>query len=179
LILVKIFKKTDIRASGSGNIGATNAVRVGGKVIGFFTLFFDALKGVFAIIITQKILAHELNTEFYQVALSLSALTAVLGHIFPIWLGFKGGKGVATSIAIILYLTPLLGFAGIACWIIVFLITRISSISALISMVFLTVIAFFTYAYYISVLVALLATLIFMTHLPNIKRIIHGKESKL
>ncbi len=179
LILIKVFKKTDIRTLGSGNIGATNAVRAGGKLIGFFTLVFDSLKGVLAILLTQEMLIHELDTEFYQIALSLSAFAAVIGHVFPVWLHFKGGKGVATSVAVILYLAPLLGFLGIAVWIMIFFTIHVSSLSSLIMMAILTFAAIFAYNYYISILVLLLSILIFINHASNIKRIIEGKEFKL
>lgn len=171
-IFIKVFKKTDIRASGSGNIGATNAVRVGGKLIGFFTLIFDAFKGVLAILITQAISSGDL-------ALCLSALLAVLGHMFPIWLKFKGGKGVATTIAAITYLAPLLGIAGIATWLMVFATTRISSLAALVMMLVITFAAIFTYDIYISGLLVILTILIFAKHIANIKRLLKGEELRI
>ncbi len=171
LILIRVFKKSDIRAFGSGNIGATNAVRVGGKLIGFFTLVFDALKGILAVVIAQKISQAE-------VALSLSALFAVLGHMFPIWLKFKGGKGVATTVAVISYLAPLLGLASICTWIITLAISRVSSLAALITMFVMSFIAIFSYDIYISRLVVMLAVLIVIKHRANIKRLLGGKELK-
>ena len=171
-ILIRVFKKTDIRASGSGNIGATNAVRVGGKLIGFFTFVFDALKGVFAILMAQAIVGGEM-------ALSLSALFAVLGHMFPVWLKFRGGKGVATAIASVAYLAPLLGVVGVLTWLMVFATTRLSSLAALVMMLVLTFAAIFTYNVYISGLVTVLTILIFAKHTANIRRLIKGEELKL
>ena len=124
LILTKIFLKKDIREIGSGNIGATNALRTGNKYIGYTTLFFDIIKAVIPIIYIK------LNfSEFVYIA----SLCAFLGHVFPIWLKFKGGKGVATYVGILFALNINLGLIFIISWLLTFVFSKYSSLSSLIA----------------------------------------------
>ena len=122
-ILTKIFLKKDIREIGSGNIGATNALRTGNKTIGYSTLVLDVLKAV-APVIYVKI--------FYQDFLYIASLCAFLGHIFPIWLKFKGGKGVATYVGILFSINLYFVIIFIITWLITFLISKFSSLSSLV-----------------------------------------------
>ena len=122
LILTKIFSKVDIRKIGSGNIGATNVLRTGNKYLALLTLLLDILKGYIPVIITSQ-----LYPEFIQ----LSSLLAFLGHLFPVWLKFKGGKGVATYLGILFALSLQLSFLFIFTWLVVSLIFKYSSLSSM------------------------------------------------
>ena len=124
LILTKFVSGHDVRSIGSGNIGATNVLRTGNKVLAALTLLLDILKGFIPVIITQ---------QYFAELIQLSCLLAFLGHIFPIWLKFKGGKGVATYLGILLALSVQLGFLFIFTWLIVSLIFKYSSLSSMFS----------------------------------------------
>ena len=124
LILTKIFLKKDIRDIGSGNIGATNVLRTGNKLIGYLTLLLDVTKAIVPVIYV-KINFPEL--------IYIASLCAFLGHVFPIWLKFKGGKGVATYVGILFSINILLGVVFISCWIIIFLLSRYSSLSSIVA----------------------------------------------
>ncbi len=167
-LLTKIFLKKDIREIGSGNIGATNALRTGNKIIGISTLIFDILKAVAPLIFIK------LNfPEFIFV----SSLLIFLGHVFPVWLKFKGGKGVATYLGILLSINYILGLIFIITWLIFFFISKYSSLSSLISSLIIPIYYFFfikdnNYYFFIIMLI-----LIFYTHRQNIKRLINNTES--
>ena len=133
LILTKIFSDKDIRKIGSGNIGATNVLRTGNKYLAFSTLILDILKGYFAVIITQK---------YFPELIQLSALLVFLGHLFPIWLKFKGGKGVATFLGILFALSYSLTLLFILTWITVALIFKYSSLSSIFASLTVFVISF-------------------------------------
>ena len=122
-ILTKIFLKKDIREIGSGNIGATNALRTGNKSIGYFTLALDILKAIIPVIYVKI---------FYQDFLYIASLCAFLGHVFPIWLKFKGGKGVATYLGILFAINFYFGIVFVASWLITFFISKFSSLSSLV-----------------------------------------------
>ena len=122
LILTKIFSRQDIRKIGSGNIGATNVLRTGNKLLAFATLFLDILKGYIPVLLTK---------QFFPELLQLSALLAFLGHLFPVWLKFKGGKGVATFLGILFALSYSLTLLFILTWITVALIFKYSSLSSI------------------------------------------------
>ena len=124
LILTKIFNGQDVRKIGSGNIGATNVLRTGNKFLAVSTLFFDILKGYVPVIITK---------QYFPELIYLSCLLAFLGHIFPIWLKFKGGKGVATYLGILFALSYGLSLLFVFTWLVVFLIFKYSSISSMFS----------------------------------------------
>ncbi len=177
LLISKILNRQDIREHGSKNIGATNVARVLGKKYGLITLILDSLKGAVMVILAQQIFSFSNNIE--QIVL-ITALIAVLAHIFPIYLKFKGGKGVATTIAVIAAINPLIGLVTIVSWLITFAITRISAISSLIS-IFITIL----FAIYNNssieqiILFIILFALVFIRHIENISRIINGKENKV
>ena len=125
-ILTKIFLKKDIREIGSGNIGATNALRTGNKAIGYSTLILDILKAIVPVIYVKI---------FYQDFLYIASLCAFLGHVFPIWLKFKGGKGVATYVGILFAINIYFGIIFAISWFITFFISKFSSLSSLIGAV--------------------------------------------
>ncbi len=168
-ILTKIFLKKDIREIGSGNIGATNVLRTGNKMIGYITLILDILKAIVPLLVIK------FN---YPEFLFISALSIFLGHVFPLWLKFKGGKGVATYVGMLFCINYILGFVFIICWFIIFIITRYSSLSSLIASLTIPFYHFFiidnnNYYFFI-----ILFILIFFTHRENIKRLINNTESK-
>ncbi len=167
-ILTKIFLKKDIRQIGSGNIGATNALRTGNKLIGFTTLILDIIKAVIPVIYVK--LNHP---ELIYVA----SLCAFLGHVFPLWLKFKGGKGVATYVGILFSIDIFLGFIFGGSWLIIFLLTRYSSLSSLVGSLSIPVYIFF-YEEISTTFFGIMFILIFYTHRENIKRLKNKEESK-
>ena len=168
-ILTKFFLKQDIREIGSGNIGATNALRTGNKLIGYTTLILDILKAVIPVIYV-KINFPEL--------IYISSLCAFLGHVFPVWLKFKGGKGVATYVGILFSINILLGVIFISSWFVVFLIFKYSSLSSLIGALSIPVYIFFVGEINNVIFFGIMFVLIFYTHRENIKRLKNKEESK-
>ena len=167
-ILTKIFLKKDIREIGSGNIGATNALRTGNKSIGYSTLVLDILKAVVPVIYVKI---------FYQDFLYIASFCAFLGHVFPVWLKFKGGKGVATYVGILFSIDIFLGFIFCGSWLIIFLLTRYSSLSSLIGSLAIPV-YIFLYEEISAIFFGIMFILIFYTHRENIKRLKNKEESK-
>ena len=168
--------QTDIRDVGSGNVGATNAFRAGGAKVAILTLVLDVLKVVIASLVLKCIL-----TGVEVEHLCIVTLAAVLGHIFPVWLGFKGGKGVAPGAGALFVLSPMVMAVAFACWLTTFIITRISSLSALIAL-FLSS-GFCIYYHGLSdirtLTILCLGIIISLNHHSNIKRLINGTEKKL
>ena len=168
-ILTKIFLKKDIREIGSGNIGATNALRTGNKFIGYATLFFDILKAVIPVIY--------IKFNFTEL-LYIASLCAFLGHVFPIWLKFKGGKGVATYVGILFAINIYFGLVFIISWLITFVLSKFSSLSSLIGSIsipiYLLILAQFDQVIFFTIMFVL----IFFTHRENIKRLKNKEETK-
>ena len=168
-ILTKIFLKKDIRDIGSGNIGATNALRTGNKFIGFATLFFDITKAVIPIIYIK------LN---FPELLYIASLSTFLGHVFPIWLKFKGGKGVATYVGILFTIDIYFGLVFIISWIITFSLSKFSSLSSLIASIsipiYLLILTQFDQMFFFIIMFVL----IFFNHRENIKRLKNKEETK-
>ena len=169
LILTKIFLKKDIREIGSGNIGATNALRTGNKLIGYSTLLLDVIKAILPVLYV-KINHPEL--------IYIASLCAFLGHVFPIWLKFKGGKGVATYVGILFTINILLGFIFCVTWVLIFLISKYSSLSSLIGSLTIPVYIFFNDQMSNALFFGIMFVLIFYTHRENIKRLKNKEESK-
>ena len=182
LLLTKISGLGDIRNIGSGNIGATNVLRTGNKKIALLTLILDGSKGVLAIyvvnIYTSFIeLNYGNNIDFFQ---SVVAVSAVIGHCFPIWLNFKGGKGVATGFGAIIFLNISVGVIALLIWVLIAKIFKISSLSALISYFFIPILMFFFASENTFLVASLLISLIcFLKHKENIKRLINRSEVKI
>ena len=168
-ILTKIILKKDIRDIGSGNIGATNALRTGNKFIGYSTLFFDIIKAVIPVIY--------IKFNFPEL-LHIASLCAFLGHVFPVWLKFKGGKGVATYVGILFTINILLGFIFCVSWLLIFLISKYSSLSSLIGSLTIPVYIFFNDQMSNALFFGIMFVLIFYTHRENIKRLKNKEESK-
>ena len=169
-ILTKIFIKKDIRKSGSGNIGASNVLRSGGKFLGLLTLLLDGAKGYFAILIT-------LNN--FQDYLILSASLTFMGHLFPIWLKFKGGKGVATYLGILFAINLILAIVFILTWIIIILISKYPSLASLVSTFIVLIVNFIFNGMYQSFILILFFLLILYSHKSNIQRLKAGTENKI
>jgi glycerol-3-phosphate acyltransferase PlsY len=176
LVLAKAFGKQDIREAGSGNIGATNVARVLGKKLGLATLILDGVKGAVMVIIARYLFA---DVRLLSVFLSLVGAVAVLAHIFPYYLQFKGGKGVATTLAVLLAINPIIGLLSCFSWLIIFIFTKTSAIASLSSMLMTVGFTFYYNAFPEEILLAIfLAVLIFTRHRENIDRILKGTEPK-
>jgi glycerol-3-phosphate acyltransferase PlsY len=175
LVLTKIFGLGDIRKIGSGNIGATNVLRTGSKKIAIATLLLDAMKGAIAVIVARHFSPLEHATLF-------AGTLAVLGHIYPVWLKFKGGKGVATTLAVLIAFYPPLGISACIIWLISFVLIRVSSLSAVLTMTASPVVAFFFVENtgFGTVYVTLFLSIIVVSrHSSNIRRLVVGQEKQI
>ena len=168
LLLTKFFLNKDIRNIGSGNIGATNVLRSGNKLIGYTTLCFDIIKAVLPVIYVK------LN---YPEFIYISSLSVFLGHVFPIWLKFKGGKGVATYVGILFSINLIYGIIFGVTWILIFLISKYSSLSSLIGSISIPIYLLIFNEEQI-IFFVIMFVLIFYTHRENIKRLKNKEESK-
>ena len=166
-ILTKIFLKKDIRDIGSGNIGATNALRTGNKLIGFSTLVLDILKAILPVLFIR------FNYTDY---IFIASLSVFLGHVFPIWLKFKGGKGVATYIGILFSINIIFGLIFIISWVVTFLISKYSSLSSLIASLMVPV-YLIIFENYNPIFFLIMFVLIFYTHRENVKRLKNKEEN--
>ena len=169
LVLTKIFLKKDIREIGSGNIGTTNVLRTGKKSLAVTTLVLDLLKGYFSIIITFT---------YFENLISYSALICFIGHIFPVWLKFKGGKGVATYLGVILALSYKFFLIFGITWLVLSFLFRYASLSSIISSLIV-----FVYSYFFinnfSLILFIFFVIIIYTHRENIVRLKNSEESKI
>ena len=168
-ILTKIFLKRDIREIGSGNIGATNALRTGNKTIGYSTLVLDIFKAVAPVIYVKV---------FYQDFLYIASLCAFLGHVFPIWLKFKGGKGVATYVGILFAINIYFGIIFAISWFITFFISKYSSLSSLVGAASIPIYLLILSQFDQGIFFTIMFVLIFFTHRENIKRLKNKEETK-
>ena len=170
LILTKIFLNRDLRKIGSKNIGATNVLRTGNKTIAALTLFLDILKGIIPILITK---------EYFTDLIYLSSLAAFLGHIFPVWLRFKGGKGVATYLGIIFILSFNLGVIFCVSWILISIASKYSSLSSILSTMVVFIVSFFNNNFELTSYLFITFIIILYTHRQNIVRIKNKSEDKI
>ena len=170
LIFSKIFLKKDIRQSGSGNIGATNVLRSGGKVLGFLTLIMDGLKSYLAVMITIR---------FFSDYFFLSAILVFLGHLFPIWLKFKGGKGVATYLGILFGLNFSYALVFILSWLTIMFTTKYVSLSSLVSSLIVLLLNIYLEGFNKSFMLFLFLLLIIYSHRTNIERLKSSTENKI
>ena len=180
-LLVRTFRHEDIRATGSGNIGATNVARSGAKGLGILTLVLDVLKGFVAVVIAQHIASRYVFPQGYDIA-AAAALAAVVGHCYPAWLGFRGGKGVATALGVFLALVPLttvLYVLGV--FLIVVLLTKYVSLASILAAALFPVFAL-PHAPNRSAIVIvsyiLIPVIIIFKHSQNIRRLLAGTEHR-
>lgn len=171
IVMARVFGLGDLRKIGSGNIGATNVLRTGNKLAAFLTLVLDAGKAGIAVLIARALVGED--------AAQLAGLAAFVGHLFPIFLSFKGGKGVATFLGTLLALAWPVGLAACGLWLLTALITRISSLSALVAAVLSPLAAWALGHGDMVALMALLAVVILERHKANISRILSGAEPKI
>ena len=167
-ILTRLFLKKDIRNIGSGNIGATNALRTGNRLLGYSTLILDITKAVL------PVLYIKFNYPDY---IYITSLCTFLGHVFPIWLKFKGGKGVATYVGILLSINLIYGFVFISSWFFIFIISKYSSLSSIIASL-IVAIYFLVFENYNSIFFMIMFILILYTHRENVKRLKNKEETK-
>ena len=170
LILTKIFIKKDIRKIGSKNIGATNVLRTGSKSIAILTLLLDILKGCAAVLITEV---------YFPNLIFLSGLAAFLGHIFPVWLRFNGGKGVATYLGILIILSLKLGLIFCLSWVLIAFITKYSSLSSIISSLIIFIISFLEINFELNSYLFITFVIVLYTHRQNIIRLKNKTEDKI
>tara|TARA_A100000164_G_scaffold35179_1_gene26985 strand:+ start:604 stop:1191 length:588 start_codon:yes stop_codon:yes gene_type:complete len=169
LILTKIFIGKDIRNIGSGNIGATNVLRSGNKFVGYLTLILDILKAVIPILFIKF---------YYSDQLYLASLSVFIGHVFPVWLKFRGGKGVATYVGILFCLNYLSGLMFCIIWLLIFFIFKYSSLSSMTSSFCMPIFQYFFISDPFYYFYFIMFIMIYYTHRENIKRLINKKESE-
>ena len=170
LILTKLFLKKDIRKIGSGNIGATNVLRTGGKFLAIVTLFFDVIKGYLSVYITN---------EYFNYLIFLSALMCFIGHIFPVWLKFKGGKGVATYLGIVIAISLKLAILFGIIWMFTLLIFRYSSFSSIFSTLVVFLYSLFLNNFSLNIFLFVIVIIVIFTHRENIWRLKNRTENKI
>jgi glycerol-3-phosphate acyltransferase PlsY len=171
LILTRLAGTPDIRTIGSGNIGATNVLRTGNKTLAALTLIGDALKGTAAVLIVRYVFGDDASLA--------AALGAFVGHIFPVWLGFKGGKGVATYIGLLIALAWPAAIAFGLVWLAVAAATRYSSLAALLASAASALVTWLAEDTRTAALLGFLTLLLWVMHRPNITRLLNGTESKI
>jgi acyl phosphate:glycerol-3-phosphate acyltransferase len=181
LILIRVVRGEDVRLTGSGNIGATNVARSGGAALGVTTLVLDALKGYLSVAIAAVVSRR--NGMDFELAAAIAALCAILGHVFPVWLKFRGGKGVATAVGAFLGLAPRAVLVVFAIFLIIVLVFRYVSLGSVVASAVFPVLAFFLYRGRSSpagLAVMLGASLlIILKHKANIRRLLNGTENRL
>lgn len=171
ILVCRLFALPDPRVAGSKNPGATNVLRLGGRLPAFLTLLGDILKGFLPVLLIKLLTVNPF-------IISGVLLAAILGHLYPVFFQFKGGKGVATAIGALLALSPLLGAFFVITWLIVFALTRYSSLSAMLATLCMPFLAWFLDKRYSPVLL-LLAVIILWRHRENISRLLKGQEDKV
>lgn len=171
LVLTKMAGLGDLRSIGSGNIGATNVLRTGNKKLAAATLLLDALKATAAALIAHAVFGH--NAGLF------GGFAAFIGHLFPVWLGFKGGKGVATYIGTLLGVAPLMVLVFAAAWLSVAFITRYSSLSALVATLVIPVALWILGVQEAALVTAIMTVITYWRHKANIERLIAGTEGKI
>lgn len=180
--LGRALKGVDLREQGSGNAGATNAIRVLGKPIGSMVLVLDMLKGFLAVNLAHLQSLIEPGSEQYMMLKIGFGLLAVVGHIFPVFAGFRGGKGVATITGVALAIHPLAALAAMGIYLLVFLITRISALGSLLAVITYPVWILWVFrSEYLTIRIfsLVVVALVLITHRSNIRRLVKGKEKSL
>jgi acyl phosphate:glycerol-3-phosphate acyltransferase len=178
-LLVWLFRRQDVRATCSGNIGATNVARSGGKGLGLLTLFLDALKGYIAVLIAMHFAPNTLHGP--STLAIAAAVAAVLGHVFPVWLSFRGGKGIATALGVFIALVPLVALASVLLFALVVATTRLVSLGSILAAISIPFFALLLVPKRSPALLAGLTCISLVSilkHRANIVRLMQGKESR-
>jgi len=182
-LLYRIFRRQDIRSFGSGNIGATNVLRAGGKGLGLATFALDVLKGCTAVWLGSYLASHWMPSLPLRTAGAFAALCAVLGHMFPIWLRFRGGKGVATGFGVFLAVSPWAALSAFGIFLIALMLSRYVSVSSILAAFSFPIFAWLLVTGprppFFFVAGALVSLLIIVKHHQNIRRLIAGTESRI
>ncbi|MFQ5970793.1 MAG: glycerol-3-phosphate 1-O-acyltransferase PlsY [Alphaproteobacteria bacterium] len=171
LVLTRLAGLGDLRRIGSGNIGATNVLRTGSKTLAVLTLLLDGGKGALVVLVAYRFFGPDIR--FF------AAIAVVLGHLFPVWLLFRGGKGVATTLGVLLGLSWLTGIAALILWLVVATAVRYSSLAALVSVGLAPVYGWFLGSPQVGGLALILAALVILRHIGNIRRLLKGEEPKI
>ena len=178
-LLVLLVNKEDIRAQGSGNIGATNVWRSGAKGVGLLTFLLDGAKGYAAVAVADLLSRNQSPPVLHNQAI-LAGLFVILGHIFPVWLRFKGGKGVATAFGVFLALCPLAAFSALGVWLVIVALTRYVSLASILAAVVLPFLTLWLspgrYGYASGALVFVCCWIVIVKHRQNIQRLMQGTE---
>jgi glycerol-3-phosphate acyltransferase PlsY len=178
-LLVRFFRKEDVRATGSGNIGATNVARAGGTTLGLLTLLLDALKGYLAVLVAMHFAP---NTNHGPSTLAIAAaVAAVIGHVFPVWLRFKGGKGIATALGVFIGLVPLVALASVGVFALIVATTRLVSLGSILAAVSIPFLALLLVPHRSNALLlglSFISLLSIAKHHANIVRLLKGTESR-
>ncbi|MGC9199810.1 MAG: glycerol-3-phosphate 1-O-acyltransferase PlsY [Acidobacteriaceae bacterium] len=180
-LLVRLLRQEDVRAVGSGNIGATNVARAGGTTLGLLTLLCDALKGYLSVFIAIRVASPPAAHGPSALAIA-AAVTAVIGHIFPIWLRFRGGKGIATALGVFLALVPMVALAAFGVFAVIVLLTRYVSLGSILAAASIPLLAFLLQHPHSPALflgLSVIALLTIVKHHANIVRLLHGTENRL
>jgi glycerol-3-phosphate acyltransferase PlsY len=179
-LLMRLVRKQDIRTLGSGNIGATNVLRSGAKGLGAATFLFDVMKGALAVLVGARLAAIGFPPIPVHNAEALAALCAVLGHMFPVWLGLRGGKGVATAFGVFLVLVPYAALGSLAVFVVVFALGRFVSLASILGAaafpLFAWLIAPWARNYLIMAIIGIVVGLILVKHQQNVLRLLAGTE---
>jgi acyl phosphate:glycerol-3-phosphate acyltransferase len=176
LVLTRIAGVGDIRGIGSGNIGATNVLRTGRRGLALATLVLDGAKGTIAVLVAHRlgtVFAPQFGWEY------IAAVAAVLGHVFPVWLKFKGGKGVATALGVFLGLSPVLGTVAGAAWLVAAGLSRMSSVGGMVAVLAGPAFAVVEHRQSLGMATGLIAVIVVARHRDNIRRLIAGTEPKI
>jgi glycerol-3-phosphate acyltransferase PlsY len=181
LILVRIFRKQDIREQGSGNIGATNVIRSGGKGLGAATFLLDAAKGFLAVIAAYMVASHlHVSRPTAQNLAATAALCAIVGHIYNVWLGFKGGKGVATGFGVFLAISPVSALVSLVVFIVAFAISRFVSLASILASITFGVLAlvrgYGKLTPWLLAVCVIVPLIVIAKHHANIRRLLAGTE---
>jgi glycerol-3-phosphate acyltransferase PlsY len=178
-LMTKALKGIDIRQVGSGNAGATNVLRSVGKLPALITLIADICKGIFVVTIVANFFYQYLQDLDYDFYRSFLGLVAVCGHIWPIWLKFKGGKGVATTLGVAIGLAPFVLLPSLVIWLVIFFTTNYVSLASIVALIVFPIIAIaFGQSLYLVLISAVICSISIYKHRENIKRLLKGQENK-
>ena len=178
-LLVRFVRQEDVRSTGSGNIGATNVARAGGTTLGLFTLLLDAMKGFIAVFLVMQFAPNTANGPS-PLAIA-AAVAAVIGHIFPVWLRFRGGKGIATALGVFIALAPLVALSSVGIFALIVATTRLVSLGSILAAISIPFLALLLVPHRSNALLiglSFISLLSIVKHHANIVRLLHGKESR-